>query len=88
MGSGSVINTGGNVDKLKIYLKGSGVPSSPKSVSLSGAQKIYGSLFAEDANISFSGGSGFQGDIITGGKKYIDKWRRICQYPIILCTFC
>jgi hypothetical protein len=69
MGSGSVINTGGNVDKLKIYLKGSGDPSNPKNIALSGSQDIYGSLFAEDANISFSGGSGFQGHIITGGKK-------------------
>ncbi|NMD70525.1 hypothetical protein HHO41_09495 [Bacillus sp. DNRA2] len=68
MGSGSVINTGQNVNKLNIYLKGSGVPTTPKTLTIGGAQKIYGSLFAEDANLNFTEGSGFQGHIITGGK--------------------
>lgn len=68
MDSGSIINTGQNINKLDIYLKGSGIPTSPKSLSIAGAQKIYGSLYAEDANLSLGGGSGFQGHIVTGGK--------------------
>jgi Tfp pilus assembly protein PilX len=71
MGSGSIINTGGDINNLNIYLKGSGVPSNPKNLSLSGSQKIFGSLFAEDANLSFTNGSGFQGNILTGGKSIL-----------------
>lgn len=63
MGAGSTINDNTrDVGKLKIYQKS----SSP--INLSGAQKVYGSLYAEAADISISGGGGFQGDIFTGGK--------------------
>lgn len=68
MGSGSIINSGGNINQLDMYLKGSGNPSSPKKLDLSGAQKIYASLYAKDATISLTGGSGFQGQILTGGR--------------------
>jgi type II secretory pathway pseudopilin PulG len=68
MGSGSIINMGQNVNQLNIYLTGSGSVSSPKTLTLTGSQKIYGSLYAEDANIDFGNGSGFQGNILTGGK--------------------
>ncbi|MEQ6375641.1 PilX N-terminal domain-containing pilus assembly protein [Bacillaceae bacterium S4-13-56] len=82
MGAGSIINTSdeienlnkkGNEDtksqlikdqvkKLDIFYKG-------PNLLLSGSQKIYGSLYAQYADLSFSGGSGFQGHIITGGGK-------------------
>lgn len=71
MGSGSTINTKynglwdhsqpGNAEKLKIYQKGSNL------ISLSGDQKVFGSLHAETANIKIGNGGGFQGDIYTGG---------------------
>lgn len=67
----STINNNGDINKLAIYLKGSGNPSSPKSVTLEGAQQIFGSLFAEDANIDFTRGSGFHGHIYTGGKSFV-----------------
>lgn len=70
MDSGSTINNNGDIKKLELYLKGSGKPSSPKSVTLTGSQKIFGSLYAEDATISFGNGSGFEGHIITGGNKF------------------
>ena len=69
MDAGSTINNDGDIKKLELYLKGSANPSSPKNVILTGSQKIFGSLYAEDATISFGNGSRFQGHIITGGKK-------------------
>ncbi|TMW72051.1 DUF7305 domain-containing protein [Alteribacter natronophilus] len=68
MGSGSTINTGKDSTQLNIYFLGSGNASSPREVKLSGDQQIYGSLFAEDANLDFGGGSGFFGHIVTGGR--------------------
>lgn len=67
LGSGSTINNGGSVGKLTIYLKGSGSATSPKTVTLAGNQKIFGSLYAEDARIHLTGGGGYQGHILTGG---------------------
>ncbi|KAA0965337.1 hypothetical protein FQ087_03245 [Sporosarcina sp. ANT_H38] len=62
MGSGSTINSNtGDVEKLQVYQKG----SSP--INLSGSQKIFGSLFAESANINIGAGGGFHGNIISGG---------------------
>lgn len=63
MGSGSTINDKGSTSKLNVYLKGTG-----KTLTLDGAQQIFGSLFAEDANITMTGGSRFRGVIVTGGK--------------------
>lgn len=65
MGSGSTIN--GNTkqsNKVDLYLKRS---STPQTVQLGGNQKIYGSLYAESANLDFGGGGGFQGNLYTGG---------------------
>ena len=64
LGGGSTINKGNEVKNLEMYLKGI------KSLELSGGQKIYGSLFAENANITLTGGSGFQGNIITYGNSF------------------
>ncbi|MBU9721920.1 MULTISPECIES: pilus assembly PilX N-terminal domain-containing protein [Bacillaceae] len=68
MGSGSKINENGDISKLNIYLKGSNNPSHPKNINLSGSQEIYGSIYAEDANLNFTSGAGFQGHIVTGGE--------------------
>ena len=67
MGSGSVLNTGKDVSKLIMYLKRSSVPTNPKSLSLTGSQQIYGSLFAEDANISVDNSGVLNGYFLTGG---------------------
>jgi len=73
MGAGSTINEMGNINtnelinKLTVYVDKSSNPSKPKEIKLAGAQKIYGSLFAIDANIDIAGGGGFQGHIFTGG---------------------
>lgn len=54
------------IEHLSFYMKGSST-GVPKSLDMAGSQKIYGSLFAEDANINVSGGAGFQGSVVTGG---------------------
>lgn len=71
MGAGSTINNNGPLQKLNIYLSRASNNSHPKEVHLSGSQKIFGSLYAEDANITLSGGGGFQGHIFTGGKSFV-----------------
>lgn len=68
MGSGSTINNNGDVKKLNVFFKGAHDPNKPKTLKLGGAQKIFGSLYAEDANIEFGSGGGFQGNLLTGGK--------------------
>ncbi|RWR11861.1 hypothetical protein QNH23_00040 [Siminovitchia fortis] len=68
MGSGSSINKDGEVKQLNVFLKGSHDPKNPKTLKLGGDQKIFGSLYAEDANIEFGAGGGFQGNLLTGGK--------------------
>ena len=67
MGAGSTINETGKIDKIMVYIDQSKNPAKPKEIKLAGAQKIYGSLFAKDANIDIDGGGGFQGHIFTGG---------------------
>ncbi|QNO16117.1 hypothetical protein HYG86_15745 [Alkalicella caledoniensis] len=62
------INSEDKTQNLTIYLKGSGNPSHPKVVNISGSQKIYASLYAEDADVQLFNSGGFQGNIITGGK--------------------
>ncbi|GEL05009.1 DUF7305 domain-containing protein [Rummeliibacillus stabekisii] len=65
-GSGSTLNETNNVkdiSNLKIFYKGS------EPITTSGDQKIYGSLYAEKADINIAAGSGFQGNIYTGGTK-------------------
>ncbi|WP_146551184.1 pilus assembly PilX N-terminal domain-containing protein [Rummeliibacillus sp. SL167] len=73
-GSGSTINSQyidkdiydnsspGDISKLKIYYKGK------NAVDMDGAQKIYGSLYAQQADVHITAGAGFQGDIYTGGQ--------------------
>lgn len=70
MGSGSTINNNGDVAKLDVYLKGSGPSENRKKVTLSGSQKVFGSLYAEDADISLQNGGGFFGNIFTGGNNF------------------
>lgn len=66
---GSTINnfpyqTGGPTDRLNVYMDGE------NSIKLSGSQMIYGSLYAQNANIDITGGGGFQGNILTGGSLF------------------
>lgn len=70
MGSGASINNNGLSEKIKIYLKGYGNPSTQKVFQLAGSQKVFGSLYAEDANIELNNGGGFKGNIFTGGKTF------------------
>lgn len=70
MGSGSTINNHGDVSKLDVYLKGSNSPENAKKVTMSGSQKVFGSLYAEDADIELEAGGGFVGNIFTGGKSF------------------
>jgi Tfp pilus assembly protein PilX len=65
LSGGSAINENSDFNRLKIYVKSK---TNPQTLKLSGNQKIFGSLFAENANIDFSGGGGFIGNIVTGGK--------------------
>jgi type II secretory pathway pseudopilin PulG len=66
--STSIINNVDQITQLEIFLKGSGVPSNPKNIE-NWRWKLYGSIFAEDANINpFQNNEGIQGNIITGGK--------------------
>ena len=61
------INEDGDVNQLNIYLQGT---SPPKTIDMSHDFKINGSLYAENANIKMSGGSGFLGNIFTGGTSF------------------
>lgn len=64
MGAGSKINENTKDPKrLLVYQQGS------NEINLSGDQKIYGSLYAEQSNIIITGGGGFQGNIYSGGKR-------------------
>jgi len=63
------VNIDKDIKKLNIYWKGSGKPNQPKNLMLGSDSEIYGSLYAEDANLTFTGGTSFKGHIITGGKK-------------------
>ncbi|MCB2355924.1 PilX N-terminal domain-containing pilus assembly protein [Clostridium estertheticum] len=66
-GSSSSINAKNNsgnqsdINHLNIYYKGT------NPITLSGGQKVNGSLFSKSANIGFGAGSGFNGTIVTGG---------------------
>lgn len=71
LGSGSSVNKNGDISRLNIFLKGTGSKHNRKELKIEGSQKIYGSLYAEDADIHFSGGGGFVGNIFTGGKNLI-----------------
>ncbi|MFL2094506.1 pilus assembly PilX N-terminal domain-containing protein [Marinilactibacillus psychrotolerans] len=62
-GSGSTLNVSGSTNQLELYYSG----TSP--VTLSGSQKINGSLFTLQSDLYFTGGAGVNGLIISGGKK-------------------
>lgn len=82
-GSGSTINNNGDMSKVNIYLKGSN--TSPKNTfTVSGNQKIRGSLYAEDANIVINSGGGFNGNIFTGGTSIIVSGGTWTTSPMIL----
>lgn len=63
MSADSVINNDGDINRVNIFYKGM------DQVKLSGAQKIYGSLYAKQANLSLKGSGGIRGNIFTGGNK-------------------
>jgi hypothetical protein len=83
-GSGTTINNNGLTEKVNIYLKGSGDSSNPKYFELRGSQKIFGSLYAEDANITLGNGGGFHGNIFTGGKSFQVEGGVWSTSPLIL----
>ena len=59
------------MDRLHIYLKGTGDPNNPNTFTLSGSQKVVGSLFAEDANVTLTAGGCIYGNIFTGGNNVL-----------------
>lgn len=63
MGSGSTINMNGEINNLNIFHKGI------NEVKLSGAQKVYGSLYTENANLKLSGSGGILGNIFSDGEE-------------------
>ncbi|WJE16389.1 PilX N-terminal domain-containing pilus assembly protein [Halobacillus sp. ACCC02827] len=68
MGSGSTINENGSIEQLGVYVADS---DEARRIKLAGSQKIFGSLYAETADIELTGGGGFQGHIFTGGGSFI-----------------
>lgn len=68
MGRGSTINEGKSktnadqIEKVNIFYHGNG------SVTLSGNQKIYGSIFMKHANLTATGSGGIYGNIFSGGE--------------------
>lgn len=62
-GSGSTLNVSGSTNQLELYYSG----TSP--VTLSGSQKINGSLFTLKSDLGFTAGAGVDGLIISGGKR-------------------
>lgn len=68
-GSGdSRVNENGDPNRLNIFLKGSGISGQPKKISVQGNQWVYGSLFAEDADIDLLNSGRIYGNIFTYGE--------------------
>lgn len=65
-GSGN-FNLSGNKNQLEIYLKGTAASSAKKHIMIAANMHINGSLYAENANLTFTGGGGFLGHVLTGG---------------------
>lgn len=61
MSSGSIINSADKTDKLEIFYKGT------TALNFGGSTKAYGSLFVQQADITFTNGAGFQGHIVSLG---------------------
>ena len=62
-GSGSTLNSEGNINNVNIFYKGS------EKLQLAGNQKLYGSIYAETANLDLTGSGGIYGNIFTGGNE-------------------
>lgn len=63
MGGGSTINKDKDINKVNIFYAGS------DELQFQGSQKVFGSLYSKDANVTLTAGSGFQGNIFTGGDR-------------------
>lgn len=72
MSSGSVINTDGNIEKLYMFLEGSG--------SSLNQGIIYGSIYANNTNLIVNNENGVQGHIITNGAR-IDITGTTINFP-------
>lgn len=64
----STMNLDGIKEKLVIYLKRAGNETENKNITLTSDQYITGSVYAEDANVYFSGKGSFKGHLLTGGE--------------------
>ncbi len=64
---GSIGNSS-SANQLGIFLQGS-TTNKHKEVFFSDETQINGSFYAEDANITMTGGGGIKGNILTGGEK-------------------
>lgn len=67
--TGESINEKSKFTQLNIFLKGHDEPNKNKKIELLDYVQVFGSLYAEDADIKFTGSAGFYGNIFTGGKK-------------------
>jgi len=56
------------IEKLSFYVKGTDDDITYNVLGVGENTKIYGSLYAQDSNITIPGSSGFQGNIVTGGR--------------------
>lgn len=65
-GSGSTINLNGDISRVNVFYKGK---ANKQNLEFAGAQKVYGSLYAEKANIKITAGAGFVGNVFTGGNE-------------------
>lgn len=69
-GSGK-FNINGDKKNLEIFLKGTPVNVSKKQIVIAADMKINGSLYAENANLTFTAGGGFLGHVLSGGDSLI-----------------
>ncbi|KAB8137492.1 hypothetical protein F9U64_09215 [Gracilibacillus oryzae] len=66
LGSSSSVNINGNSKQVNMYLA-----KDDLNLHFGGGQKIFGSVFAKDANINLTQGSGVHGNIVTGGDSVV-----------------
>lgn len=62
------IGNNGKPELVGIFLRKS-TTNKPKDIVFSNETQIYGSFYAEDANVTMTSGAGIIGNILTGGKK-------------------
>ena len=65
----SRLNENGDPNRLNIFVKGSNHPGTSKKISVQGNQWVYGSIFAEDADIDLLNSGRIYGNIFTYGKQ-------------------